>query len=291
MGIRIADKPVGEMRPGDHAAFSFTTEHQQAQVIGPFVRAGLNLGDKVIYVTAAGTERLPGLRGGADVERSAATGRLRLIPQTALRGAGGRFDPALMRALVTEEIVDAMRRGHRAVRLTADMSWVLTDPDGLTRLLASEAGFEEAIEHHVPLMAICQLNADRCPPDRLGALTEVHPILVTPDPEFDDGVLRVIRRYDPGGLRLSGEIDAARHQPLLAALASLGEEDGAIHLDFAAVRFVDLATLSLLVTYAARLRTGRTIVLDDLPPDAADLIETLGWRHLPGLTRGRSRRT
>ncbi|MFL6055486.1 MAG: MEDS domain-containing protein [Actinoallomurus sp.] len=72
------------MRPGDHAAFSFTAEEQQAHVIGPFVRDGLEARDKVIYVNAAEAGRLPGVHSGADVDRATATGQLRLIPQAAV---------------------------------------------------------------------------------------------------------------------------------------------------------------------------------------------------------------
>jgi hypothetical protein len=32
MGSDITDLPVGEIRPGDHAAFSFATAEEQAQV-------------------------------------------------------------------------------------------------------------------------------------------------------------------------------------------------------------------------------------------------------------------
>jgi hypothetical protein len=35
---------------------------------------------------------------------------------------------------------------------------------------------------------------------------------------------------------------------------------------------------------------GHTLVLDNLPPDVAGLIQTIGWNHLPGLTQGQSRR-
>jgi anti-anti-sigma regulatory factor len=289
--MRIAEKPVGEMRPGDHAAFSFTVEEQQARVIAPFVRDGLQARHKVIYVNAGDAGGLPGLHSSADVDRAAATGQLRLIPQTAVCLTRGRFDPDRMRTVVGQEIIEAIEHGYPAVRLTADMSWVLDggDPDGVHRLLASEASFDEAMEHGLALMAICRLNASRCPPDQLSALTDVHPLRVTPDPEFDDGVLRIVRSHAPTGLRLVGELDAVRHGPFVAALTSLGERNADIHLDFAGVRFVDLATLNLLVTHAMRMHPGGAMVLDNLPPDAADVIETLGWRYLPGLTRGRSR--
>jgi ABC-type transporter Mla MlaB component len=106
---------------------------------------------------------------------------------------------------------------------------------------------------------------------------------------FDDGVLRITRSHAPDGLRLAGELDTARQEPLLTALTSIGGATADAHLDFAEVRFLDLGILSLLVTYALRTSPGRRLVLDNLPPDVAGLIQTLGWHHLPGLARGRSR--
>jgi hypothetical protein len=89
MGTRITEQPVGEIRPGDHAAFSFATAEEQAQVIGPFLHDGLDAREKVIYISG----------------------------------------------LSPREITQATEQGHAAVRLTADMSWVLDGPGGYPLML------------------------------------------------------------------------------------------------------------------------------------------------------------
>jgi ABC-type transporter Mla MlaB component len=291
METGIIERPVGEIRPGDHAAFSFTTTEEQEQVIGPFLHGGLDTAEKVIYISDDQPGRLPGMRARADADHLARSGQLRLIPRHLACVTRGHFDPDRMLTVISGEITRAGEQGYGAVRLTADMSWVLQEPGGYPLMLACEARFAEAIAFGGPIMAICQLNRDDCPSDQIRALEGAHQIRVTADPVFDDGVLRLTRTHAPDGLRIAGEVDSAHHAALSAALSSISDRCTDLHLDFAQVSFLDLAALSLLVTYAMRMPPGRALVLDNLPPDVDGVIQTLGWRHFPGLERGRSMRS
>ena len=290
MANGMIERPVGEIRSGDHAAFSFTTAEEQAQVIGPFLRDGLAARQKVIYVSDARPRQLPGLGERPYADHLAGTGQLRVIPPGTACLTRGRFDPDRMLTVVGREIAQAAEQGYPAVRVTADMSWVLDQSDGYPLMLACEAGFEEAIAPDTAMMAICQLDRSRCAPDHLRALNAAHRVRVIANPEFDDGVLRITRSHAPEGLRLAGELDAARQGPFMTALTSITKVDIDVHLDFADVRFIDLGTINLLAFYALRTPPGQVLILDDLPPDVAGMIETLGWHLLPGLTPGRPRR-
>ncbi len=288
MGNSINEQPVGDIRPGDHAAFPFSSAEEQADVIGAFLYDGLASREKVIYVGAADPARLPGLLR-PDTDHLAGTGQLRVIQGGAACLTHGRFDPDRMIAVIGREITEAAEQGYPAIRVTADMSWILDQPDGYPLVLACETRFEEAIAPGPAVMAICQLDRTRCPAEQLCAITRTHRTRVVANPDFDDGVLRIVRSHAPNGLRLTGELDVARQKPFLTALASAARSPGEIHLDFAGVRFLDLGILSLLVTHALRDCPSRRLILDDLPPDVASLIETLGWHHVPGLVRGRRR--
>jgi hypothetical protein len=81
-----------------------------------------------------------------------------------------------MLTVVAREITLATEQGYAAVRLTADMSWVLDQPGGLPPMLACEAGFDEASAPGAAVMAICQLDRDRCPPGQLSVLNDTHRI-------------------------------------------------------------------------------------------------------------------
>jgi len=289
MGTSMTERPVGEIRPGDHAAFAFSTAEEQAQVIGPFLRDGLDAHEKVIYISGVRPRQLPGLGGRPDAEHAAGAGQLRVIPRGIACLAQGSFDPDRMLTVIGREIAQAAGQGYAAVRLTADMSWVLDQPGGYPLMLACEASFDRAVVPGTEIMTICQLDRNRCPPEQVGTLSDTHRIKVTANPEFEDGVLRIVRDHAPDGLRLSGELDVARHGPFVAALASIGETNTEIHLDFADVRFLDLGALNLLVNHAMHTPPGHVLILDHLPPDVAGIIRTLGWHHLPGLVPGRPR--
>jgi anti-anti-sigma regulatory factor len=288
MATEIIERPVGEIRPGDHAAFSFTTCEERQQVIDPFIRDGLDAGHKVICVSDVHDRHLLDMGARTDADDLARTGQLCLLHRDTACRTRGRFDPDRMLAVIGGEIALATDQGYDAVRVTADMSWVLDEPGGYPLMLECEASFDEAIAPGTAIMAICQLDQSRCPPDQLRALSDTHRLRVTANPEFDDGVLRITR--SPDGLRLTGELDAARHPAFLAALTSVNAAKTDIHLDFAQVSFLDLGTLSLLITHTAPVGPGRTLILDNLPPDVVNLIQTLGWHHFPSISHGRSKR-
>jgi anti-anti-sigma regulatory factor len=291
MATGIIEQPVGEIRPGDHAAFSFTTAEEQQQVIGPFVHDGLDAQQKVIYISGVHPRQLPGMHARTDADHLTRTGQLRLLHRDTTCLTRGHFDPDRMLTVIGEEIALATEQGYSAMRVTGDMSWVLDEPGGYPLMLECEARFDEAITPEVPLMAICQLNRNRCPPDQLSALNATHRLRVTANPEFDDGVLRITRTHTPNGLRLIGELDAARHPAFLTALTSVNATHPHIHLDFAQVRFLDLATLSLLITHTGPVRPGHTLILDNLPPDVVNLIQTLGWHRFPSISHGQPKRS
>jgi anti-anti-sigma regulatory factor len=284
--IAIIERSVGELQQGDHAAFSFANGEEREQVIGPFLHEGLRTSEKIIYVSDDQPRHLPGMRNRIEAGRLAETGQLRVIPRRLACLTRERFDPDRMLAVIGQEISLTAEQGFRGVRVTSDMNWVLDEPGGYGRLLACETRFEQAITPDAMIMAICQLNRNRCPPDQLSALNNTHEIRVTANPEFDDGVLRITRLHAPAGLRLKGELDTVRHTAIVTALSSITAVNTDIHLDFAQVRFLDLDTLRLLMTHAMHMPASNALVLDNLPPEVDSVIQTLGWHHFPGLSRG-----
>ncbi|MET7933242.1 STAS domain-containing protein [Streptomyces sp. NPDC005322] len=106
-------------------------------------------------------------------------------------------------------------------------------------------------------------------------------------PESDERIFRITRTISPPSLRIEGELDATRHSDVTEALSSLVAESSEVRLDLAGLSFIDLGTLSLLTGFVERRDSGVRLVLDNLSPDVANLIETVGWERLPGLVQGR----
>ena len=290
----FAERPVGELRPGDHAWLAFGTREEREDVIDAFVQdalAGVEP-EKVVYVTDAPPDDLPGVRprDGVDLRARTRSNQLRVIPrEQACLDRHGRFDPDRMLDTLAREVEQADGQGFRAVRLTTDFSWLLTGPHrgDLERMLCCEHMFDETVSPSTMAMAICQVDRAACPPEQLAALRDTHEVLVEVNPQFNDGILKIVRTYDPPGLRVEGELDAARHQVFAQELALVTASRRRAHLDFSRLGFIDLAGLNLLALHATGLPGGGPLVLDNLPPDVENVIEMVGWHRLPGLARGR----
>jgi anti-anti-sigma regulatory factor len=289
----FAERPVGEIRPGDHAWLAYADREEQDRVIGDFVYDGLSTSEKVVYVTDSRPWELPGMLGryGIDPTPFAEVGQLRLLPRQHACLTMGRFDPDRLLRTLSQEIDSSFDEGYRAVRVTADLSWALREPDGTRRVLSCESGFEETVSRGTTAMAICQVERAQCAPDELQVLQNTHEVLVEVNPEFDDSVLKITRTFAPYGLRLEGELDGVRQQPFIDALAMLSSVQawrGRIHLDLRRLDFIDLGSLNLLGGFALRMPSGHSLVLDNLRPDVAAVIDLMGWHLLPGVSRGTS---
>jgi len=289
----FAERPVGEIRPGDHAWLAYTDREEQDRVIGDFVFDGLSTNEKVVYVTDSPAWELPGLlaRHGIDATPFAEVGQLRLLPRDRACLSMGRFDPDRLLRTLSQEIDSSFEEGYRAVRVTTDLSWALREPDGARRVVSCESGFEDTVSRGTIAMAICQVERAHCNPDELQVLQNTHEVLVEVNPEFDDGVLTITRTFAPYGLRLEGELDGVRQSPFvdaLAKLSSLQARRNRIHLDLRRLSFIDLGSLNLLGGFALRMPAGHALVLDNLRPDVEQVIDLMGWHLLPGVARGTS---
>ncbi|GAA2597635.1 MEDS domain-containing protein [Actinomadura fulvescens] len=272
-------RPVRELRPGDHALLTFANDEEQRSVIGAFVRDGLAAGDKVIYLAETAQARVPG-------RVATPPGRLSVVALDSFNGRS--FQPGAVIEALAKEIRRAEDEGYGAIRVTADMTWAVRRPNGLELLLGSEQRIEHAIGPSTSVIAICGYDRRRCSPDELGALHRAHGVVAVADPVFEDGVLRIVRTFEPTGLALSGELDASRHTVLEDVLTRLisslnGSE---IHLDLSGLGFIDLGSINVLADVAARRAFHGPLVLDRMSPQFRTVMETVGWHMLPGLRIG-----
>ncbi|WP_141581895.1 MEDS domain-containing protein [Actinomadura sp. WMMA1423] len=287
----FAERSVSAVRPGDHGWFAYSSPEHRDRVIGTFLREGLESPEKVVYVTDVPAELLPGLgpEGPIDVEARVRSGQLRVIPrQEACLDRRGAFEPARMADTIAREVGAAFDQGFRAARVTTDYSWLLNGPgrSDLGRMLRCEHRVGDAVSPSTMAMAICQVDRHACPPAELNDLRDTHEVLVEVNPEFDDGILKIVRTFEPEGLRVEGELDAARHSVFAEQLAQV-RPGGSVHLDLARLGFIDLGALHLLARHATRLPADAALVLDHLSPDVESVIDLVGWHRLPGLARGR----
>ncbi|MDX6743674.1 MEDS domain-containing protein [Actinocorallia sp. A-T 12471] len=287
-------RSVGDLRPGDHAWLASTHPDEKRRVLGDFVYDGLRSAQRVVCVTDAPPQHLPGMydRHGIDVRPFAEAGHLEVIPWRRACARHGRADPDQLGRTLEREMDRAHEGRFPALRITADMTWAAALPGGMDFMLACDGAMECVVGPSTQAMAVCQVDTRAVrSADALSALQNHHEVLVEVNPDYDDGVLRMVRTYAPHGLRLEGEIDSARHPVFTKALSSVSAPRAEVHLELGRLKFIDLGALKMLGAHALDLTRGNGLVLDNPTPDLENVIQMVGFHLFPGITRGKGWRS
>jgi hypothetical protein len=124
-----------------HVCAFFDSFDREAEVTVPFVREGLERGEKAFHIVDPSlrqsyVERLES--EGIDVTAGLASGQfvLRNWEDAYLRG--GRFDQDAMLELIESVLVDSRAEGFPLTRLVAHMEWALEDRPGVNDLVEYE---------------------------------------------------------------------------------------------------------------------------------------------------------
>ncbi|MFA1551027.1 STAS domain-containing protein [Actinomadura chokoriensis] len=104
--------------------------------------------------------------------------------------------------------------------------------------------------------------------------------------ELDTVLLHVAAATSSPWLRMSGEIDVSNAPGVASALrAAQARVSGDVHVDLAALAFMDIAGLRAFTAAARALQgDGRLLVLHTVSPHIDRLFRLIGWHATPGLT-------
>lgn len=165
---------------GDHLCLIYRNKKDQFAVVIPFIRQGLENGEKCLYIVDERTahdvkEALA--QEGSDVEACLASGQLTLLVKEETYLKEGFFDPDKMIALLIESTEAALQEGYSGLRVTGEMTWVLSERPGSDRLIEYEAKLNRIFPGSKSL-AICQYNETRFSPELLIDVLATHPLVV-----------------------------------------------------------------------------------------------------------------
>ncbi|GAB2850176.1 hypothetical protein GCM10022221_57050 [Actinocorallia aurea] len=280
-------RPVRDLLPGDHAWLPYASDEEQGHVIGPWISDGLEIRDKVIYVTDAEHWQLPGLYG-QDFSREIRAGLLTLIPIGEACLTKGMFDPNKLLGTLSDEIAKAEEQEFRGIRVTAENSWVLGQPFGDSRVDFCEQRLDARVAPSVSVTAICQTDTRQCRGGQYALLDSHHEVRVLPNPDFDDPQLTITRTFQPTGLHLRGEIDGSRRIRFAEALNNLPREAETIELDLNEVTFVGLDAFKALTGFTRKRGPRFKVILRNVDPVVRSVIDVVGLARLPGIELGDS---
>lgn len=164
-------------KPGDHLFCIYGSESEHRALVAPFLAEGLRLGQKVVYAASEHDAKtlLNYLEGeGLSGEDGLARGQLVILDRGQSYLEGGRFDPERMRAKI-KALADQARKEGKALRITGESGWACEGYPGSERLLAYESGMTHFCRE-CDVIALCQYDRRRVPPERLLQVLRTHPL-------------------------------------------------------------------------------------------------------------------
>jgi anti-anti-sigma factor len=247
-----------------HLLLVHSSEQQRRAGVVSWVRRGLDLGAKILYIEPvdgpAERSLMDVLRtSNLDVGEAVGCGQLQVLP------AGGEaYDTGLRGRCVD----DALAEGYPMVRCSGEAStaWSVMSSTAHANL---EWATDELCRTR-PLSLLCQYSADLAP-DSLRTACAMH-----------GGGVRESSLSAwpmPGGIALAGEVDvcnAALLRSCLMAAVSIEQGGGRFVVDLSRLTFLDVSGVRALVTGTSALRlNGGSVVLRAAQPPVERILDVL----------------
>ena len=169
-----------QLGPHDHLCSIYESPQEHYAVAVPFIRIGLDRGEKCIYIADDGTVgdvRQAMQSEGVDVERATASKALVLATKEQAYLEHGSFHPDWMFTFWKEATQLAMSEGFSALRATGETEWVLRGGRGLERWMEYESRLTHTLSES-NCSALCQYNRRLFPPELLLDVIRTHPMVV-----------------------------------------------------------------------------------------------------------------
>jgi anti-anti-sigma regulatory factor len=269
---------------GDHACLTFTDAEQRLDLLAAFVGEGLDVGDRVLcLVDSIPPADLPDQLAAREVRCAEAVdrGQLSVTGSDASWLAGGGPGAGRMIDLLLAELERASGDGYHGLRVTADMAWVRRPHAAAAELLRFEADVA-GLFGDGRLTTVCQYDRELFDPVTLAFAVEAHDRVVAAQVYHDDAILQICRQYRPAGVRIGGELDYRRLEPLHTALSEAIRLDHDVAVNLRRLRYVDAAAAGAVVQAALTLPEGRAMHVT-CTPLVATVLELSGARDVPAL--------
>ncbi len=164
----------------DHLCLIYETPEEQFGAVVPFIRSGLERGERCVYVADQHTagEVLDALdSAGIDVAAATEAGALSVVTKREAYLRDGYFDPERMMAFLAESARSARSAGFKALRVTGEMTWALGGAAGSERLMEYESKLNRFLPE-AEILAICQYSRRWFPAELIKQVIETHPLVI-----------------------------------------------------------------------------------------------------------------
>jgi PAS domain S-box-containing protein len=169
-----------QLGPHEHFCSIYEGPEEHYAVAIPFIRIGLERGEKCIYIAddgAVGEVRQAMQSKGIDVDGAITSKALVLATKDQTYLEHGNFHPDWMFTFWKETTDLAMSEGFSAVRATGETEWVLRGGRGLERWMEYESRLTHTLSES-KCSALCQYNRRHFPPEVILDVIRTHPTIV-----------------------------------------------------------------------------------------------------------------
>jgi anti-anti-sigma regulatory factor len=279
-----ADAQITDLMVDDHACLTFGEPEDLFDLTAAFVRDGLASGLKVAWVTEAGPQRATTelARRGILVESALASGQLTVAGCEGCLLSGQEFRAGQAMRWLHGQMAASQHDGFGGLRVAVDMNWALRPVSGVEELPEFEEGVAAALAG-TTASVLCQYDRERFDPVTLATVAPFHTRSVAAASYYADALLRICRQYAPPGIRVAGEIDYQREEPLSLALAEAIRLDGDITVNLAGLTFIDGPCARMILDAARGLATSRSVEVR-CHPAITDTFVLLGARDVAGVS-------
>ncbi|MFQ3573516.1 MAG: MEDS domain-containing protein, partial [Thermodesulfovibrionales bacterium] len=172
---------IQRLQGKEHLCLIYKTEDEWKDTVIPYISAGLENGEKCIYIVDEHTAKdirtyLEGF--GVDVRAFEDSGQLSIRHQGDSYTIGNIFDPDRVIELLKIETQKSIQEGYKALRVTGEMSWTLKDVIGSDRIFEYEKRVNSELFAHYPCIGLCQYNMSIFPSDVIKGVILSHPFLI-----------------------------------------------------------------------------------------------------------------
>jgi AcrR family transcriptional regulator len=203
--LRLGGHDLAETR---HVCGLFDGPDETADVLTPFIREGLEQGDRVIHIVQR-TEPYQGRYPGADFSAALESGQLQVRTWDETYLSEGGFVASRMLGSVGRFLREGRRAGYPATRLIGEMEWALEDVAGADHLVGYERQVDSLLGRARDAM-VCAYDVRRHSAGRIAAIVGAHQAV------FVAGRLQ----------RTSDSARAPARDRIIAAAGRLFAEDG-----------------------------------------------------------------
>lgn len=171
---------ITHLRYGDHLCCFYDTAAEHRAVLLPFLRQGLDRGEKVLSIVDLRTAEAVQAylqEAGLDVESHLASGQLRLLTTDVAFMREGAFNPEGLLALLEGETRQALAEGYAALRVTGEMAWILRGLPDSRHLIEHETHLHVFLQDN-KCLALFQYDRQEFDPAVLLDVLRTHPITI-----------------------------------------------------------------------------------------------------------------